>query len=77
MLYTPNKPAASETNTQSITWKLKELAPNESGIITLNLLLPLDSSLINSVMKLKVRIANDQFDEVISNNEIVLEKVVK
>lgn len=70
-------PAASETNTQSITWKLKELASNESGIITLNLLLPLDSSLINSVMKLKVSIANDQFDEVISNNEIVLEKVVK
>jgi hypothetical protein len=70
-------PPTSNTSDQSITWQFKKLAPGESGIITLNLLLPLDAALINSTMKLKAVISNGSFDEVGSNNEVLLERIVK
>ncbi len=70
-------PPTNNTSDQSITWQFKKLAPGESGIITLNLLLPLDAALINSTMKLKAVISNSSFDEVISNNEVLLERIVK
>lgn len=70
-------PAAKEISNQLISWNLKDLAPNESGIITLNLLLPLDASLINSVMKLKAKISNGSFDEHSVDNEALLERGIQ
>ncbi len=70
-------PPAAKTDEQSIVWKFKKLASNESGIITLNLLLPLDATLINTSMKLNVKISNDLFDEAPGDNEVLLVRVIK
>lgn len=70
-------PAANKIEDHRILWKLKNLAANESGIITLNLLLPLDASLINTSMKLNVKISNNLFDEQPLNNEVLLEKLIR
>jgi hypothetical protein len=70
-------PPTSNTSDQSITWQFKKLAPGESGIITLNLLLPLDAALINTTMKLNVKVGNDIFDEVPGDNEVLLEKGIQ
>ena len=70
-------PAAYKVEDQTIVWKLKNLAAYESGIITLNLLLPLDATLINTSMKLNVKISNNLFDEQPGDNEVLLERVIK
>ena len=70
-------PAAYKVEDQTIVWKLKNLAAYESGIITLNLLLPLDATLINTSMKLNVKVSNNLFDEQPLNNEVLLERVIK
>lgn len=70
-------PAANKVEDQTIVWKLKNLAAFESGIITLNLLLPLDATLINTSMKLNVKIGNDLFDEQPLNNEVLMERVIR
>ena len=70
-------PPTSNTSDQSITWQFKKLAPGESGIITLNLLLPLDAALINTTMKLNVKVGNDLFDEVPGDNEVQIDKPIK
>lgn len=70
-------PAAYKVEDQTIVWKLKNLAAYESGIITLNLLLPLDATLINTSMKLNVKVSNNLFDEQPLNNEVLLERVIR
>lgn len=70
-------PVPSETEERAMHWKIRDLRPMETGIITLNFSLPISADLLYKDLILKARIRNGLLDEFPLDNEVELSRIIK